>query len=67
MKLASGFGGRMGRMREVCSAVSAMFMVESLRNGYSDPKATEEKAEHYKRIQNLAKKYIDKNGSIICR
>ena len=36
-KLSSGFGGGMGRMREVCGAVSGMFMVYDLVCGYSEP------------------------------
>ena len=35
--LASGFGGGMGRMREVCGAVSGMFIVLGIVAGYSDP------------------------------
>ncbi|MBQ7381204.1 MAG: C_GCAxxG_C_C family protein, partial [Clostridia bacterium] len=38
-KLASPFGGGMGRMREVCGAVSGMLMAKGLVGGYSDPKA----------------------------
>lgn len=34
--LASGFGGGMGRMREVCGAVSGMFIVLGIVAGYSD-------------------------------
>ncbi len=67
VKLASSFGGGMGRMREVCGAVSGMFMVAGLLYGYDDPKAREEKADHYARIQELAAKFIDVNGSIVCR
>lgn len=66
-KLASTFGGGMGRMREVCGAVSAMFMVEGLLRGYDDPKAKEEKADVYTRVQALATSFKDKNHSIICR
>ena len=65
--LSSGFGGGMGRMREVCGAVSAMFMVAGLEKGYSDPKASTEKAGHYDYIQQLAAKFKEENGSIICR
>lgn len=36
-KLASSFGGGMGRMREVCGAVSGMLMVAGLLYGYDDP------------------------------
>ena len=67
MMLSSSFGGGMGRMREVCGAVSAMFMVAGLDKGYSDPKASTEKARHYDYIQQLAAKFKAENGSIICR
>jgi C_GCAxxG_C_C family probable redox protein len=66
-KLASGFGGGMGRMREVCGAVSAMFMIEGLLAGYSDPKAKEEKSALYTRVRTLADRFREKNHSIICR
>ena len=66
-KLASTFGGGMGRMREVCGAVSAMFMVEGLLRGYSDPKAKEEKSAVYARVRELADRFRTKNHSIICR
>ena len=66
-RLASSFGGGMGRLREVCGAVSGMFMVAGLTNGYDDPKAKEEKAAHYALIQTLADDFKRENGSIICR
>lgn len=67
LKISSSFGGGMGRLREVCGAVSAMFMVAWIKYGYVDPKDTLSKAEHYKRIQQLAEKFKEINGSIICR
>ena len=66
-RIASAFGGGMGRMREVCGAVSAMFMIEGLINGYSDPKAKEEKSALYARVRALADRFREKNQSIICR
>ena len=36
-RMASSFGGGMGRMREVCGAVSGMLMVLGLLYGYDDP------------------------------
>ncbi|MBQ9245159.1 C_GCAxxG_C_C family protein [bacterium] len=66
MKIASSFGGGMGRMREVCGTVSAMFMVSGLV--YSSGKPSKEaKLEQYKIVQELAEKFKNKNGSIICR
>jgi len=67
LKISSSFGGGMGRLREVCGAVSAMFMIEGALDGYTDAKATTEKAEHYKRIQELATQFKARNNSIVCR
>ena len=67
MKTVSSFGGGMGRMREVCGAVSGMFFAAGALYGYDDPKAKEEKAEHYRLIQALAAKFKEQHGSIICR
>lgn len=67
MKTVSSFGGGMGRLREVCGAVSGIFFVAGALFGYDDPKATVEKAEHYRLIQDLAAKFRERNGSIICR
>lgn len=66
-KLSSSFGGGMARLREVCGSVSGMFMVAGLLYGYDNPKAKEEKAEHYARIQKLAAEFTAENGSIVCR
>lgn len=67
LKLSSSFGGGMGRMREVCGAVSAMFMIAGLEKGYTENNNDELKAKHYKLIQDLANKFKEKNGTIICR
>ena len=66
-KMASAFGGGMGRMREVCGAVSGMMMVLSMCYGYDDPKDDAGKKELYTRAQALAEKFREENGSIICR
>lgn len=65
--LSSSFGGGMGRMREVCGAVSGMFMAAGVKYGYSAPNDTEAKKEHYKRIQELAEKFKERNRYIVCR
>ncbi|MBR3158860.1 MAG: C_GCAxxG_C_C family protein [Atopobiaceae bacterium] len=66
-RLSSPFGGGMGRMREVCGAVSGMLMVLGLVEGYDDPKAFAAKKELYARVQELAGAYAQENGSIVCR
>ena len=67
LKLSSSFGGGMGRLREVCGCVSGMFMVAGILYGYDEPKDFEAKKEHYARIQELAHKFEEQNGSIVCR
>lgn len=66
-KMASSFGGGMGRMREVCGAVSGMLLVTSLLYGYDQPENDQGKKELYQLVQNLAEQFRQKNGSIICR
>lgn len=67
MLMASSFGAGMGRLREVCGAVSAIFMVAGLKYGFSDPKDMAGKTAHYALLQELARRFEARNGSIICR
>ena len=67
MRMSSSFGGGMGRLREVCGAVSGMFMVAGVLFGYDDPCDDNAKKEHYKLIQDMASRFKEKNGTIICR
>lgn len=67
MMLASSFGGGMGRMREVCGAVSGAFMAYGIAKGYYLAEDTEGKAKQYKVIQQMAADFKEQNGSIICR
>ena len=66
-RMASCFGGGMGRMREVCGAVSGMLMVAGILYGYDDPKATKEKRELYAQVQAMAGQFREELGSIVCR
>ena len=66
-KLSSSFGGGMGRMREVCGAVSGMLMVAGLLYGYDIPGDDVSKKEHYHLVQHLAGKFREEAGSIVCR
>ena len=66
-KMVAPFGGGMGRMREVCGAVSGMFMVLGTLYGYDNSDAESTKKELYKQVQALAEQFRAENGSIICR
>ena len=66
-KMASSFGGGMGRMREVCGAVSGMLMVAGLLYGYDTPGDDTVKKAHYTLVQALAAAFRQETGSIVCR
>ena len=67
-KLSSPFGGGIGRMREVCGAVSGMMMVLGVLYGYDDTVEDDaQKKQLYKDVQALAGKFREECGSIICR
>ena len=67
LRLSSSFGGGMGRLREVCGAVSGMFMAAGLLYGYDDLEDKSLKTAHYARIQALAARFSSQEKSLICR
>ena len=66
-RMMSGFGGGMGRLREVCGAVSGMFFVLSYLYGYDTPGDDTGKMRTYADVQALAAKFRETCGSIVCR
>ena len=67
-KFSSGFGGGIGRMREVCGAVSGMVMAADLLYGYTDPGENDiHKKEYYTLVQSLCTRFQEEVGSVICR
>lgn len=66
-RLASGFGGGMGRMREVCGTVSAMTMVAGAMIPANDVADKAAKTANYALVQDMADEFRRMNGSIICR
>ncbi len=67
VRLSSGFGGGIGRMREVCGTFTGLTMAADMLYGYADPSDTETKKALYEKIRELADKFRADNGSIICR
>ncbi len=65
-RMVSSFGGGMGRMREVCGAVSGMLAVTGILYGYDTPDQ-EQQMRLYALVQQLAGQFQEKTGSIICR
>ncbi len=67
LKLASPMGGGIGRMREVCGAVSAMALLAGLKDGNTDPENEEGKERIYAIVREMSDRFKEKNGTIICR
>ena len=66
-RLASSFGGGMGRLREVCGTVSGALLVLGIVCGYDDPKAGQAKTDHYHLVQEFVRRFREINGTILCR
>ncbi|MBQ1992022.1 MAG: C_GCAxxG_C_C family protein [Clostridia bacterium] len=64
--IASGFGGGIGRTRNVCGTVTGMVMAANMIKGYSCPTDNVSKKETYEMVQQLLNKFKEQNGSIVC-
>ena len=66
--LSSGFGGGMGRMREVCGSVSGMVMLSGLLCPADNPSDKAGRTANYALVQQFAEEFKKRNGgSIVCR
>lgn len=65
--MSSGFGGGMGRMREVCGSVSGMVMLAGLIAPAGNPSVKADRTRNYALVQQMAGKFKEINGSIICK
>ena len=66
-KISAGLGGGVGRMREVCGAVSGAAMVIGSICSAEDGKDNENKQKNYELVREFADRFIKRNGSIVCR
>lgn len=66
LKIATQFGGGC-RKGEVCGAVSGALMVLGLKYGHCHFYAPEEKAHAYGIGEEFMDRFIEKNGTVVCR
>jgi C_GCAxxG_C_C family probable redox protein len=64
--IASSFGAGMGRLREVCGAVTGMFLILGMEIPAVDPIDKITKTANYEAVQRSALSFKDKMGSYIC-
>lgn len=66
LKMSASFGAGIGRMRETCGAACGMFLLAGLDTGCTDPKDNAGKGANYAVVQDLAAKFKEINGSVVC-
>lgn len=66
LKMAASFGAGIGRMRETCGAACGMFLLAGLETGCTDPKDNAGKGANYAVVQDMAAKFAQLNGSLVC-
>ena len=66
LRIAASFGGGIGRMRQTCGAACGMFILAGLENGSATPGDAEGKKQNYTLVQDLAAKFKQENGTLIC-
>lgn len=59
-KVSCGLGGGVGRLREVCGAVTGATLVLGMRHG-------PDKADVYPKVQDFCARFKEQCGSIVCR
>ena len=67
LRISASFGAGLGRMREVCGAVSGMGIIAGLENGATIGQDKVGKKANYDLIAAMAGEFKKKNGTIICR
>ncbi len=66
LKLSAGFGGGIGRMRLTCGAACGMFTLAGMHCGSTTPGDREGKSSCYKVVQELAARFSEEHGSLVC-
>ncbi len=66
-RMASSFGGGLGRLREVCGTVSAAALVLGIVKGYDSPADRDAKKRHYALVREFADRFKAKESTINCR
>ena len=70
LRISTGFGSGMGRLCEVCGALTGAFMVIGLGFGraqFDGTKYGPETETTYRLVTDIAGQFKDRNGSIYCR
>lgn len=67
LRLATGFGGGMGRKQEVCGALSGGILVISALYGMGNNQSKEQQYTVYKKVREFLEEFQNRTGEILCR
>jgi C_GCAxxG_C_C family probable redox protein len=67
LKIATGFGGGMGRFGRTCGAVSGAIMVIGLKYGQGKNDSIELKEKTYQVVSEFTNRFQEIHGSVICK
>ena len=67
LKIATGFGGGMGRSGRTCGAVTGAYMVIGLKHGLGLSNDSDAKDKTYQIVNEFSYRFLKKNGSMICK
>lgn len=65
-KMSASFGGGIGRMRQTCGSACGMFLLAGLDCGATEGADRAGKSHNYAVVQELAAKFKERTGSLIC-
>ncbi|MCC8153962.1 MAG: C-GCAxxG-C-C family protein [Tannerellaceae bacterium] len=65
--MSVSFGGGIGRMREVCGAVSGMAMIAGFHSPVTEPTNIDQRTLNYSTVQRMADAFKAEYETIICR
>lgn len=66
LRIGSGFGAGIGKLRMICGAASALVILAGLEKGTTRGDDRDGKGECYKLVQELLEEFRKQNGSYIC-
>jgi C_GCAxxG_C_C family probable redox protein len=67
LRIASGFGGGMGRLGETCGAVTGAIMVIGLASGWVSAGDGDAKEQTFTLIRKLVDEFTARNGTVRCK
>jgi len=65
-RVASAFGGGMGRMQKTCGAVTAAYIWFGVAYGVTGVPSDEEKSRVYDRVREFNRLFVERNGTDVC-